>query len=460
MMASYQPKKDAKEVRESRLQQAIANDDVNELHDLIGEERELLDRVCKHPFPDTPLHIAAAAGKIEVAMEMAILRPSFAQTLNPEGYSPMHLALQYEHYHTVRALMTLDPELIRVKGRGGITPLHYVAMKEGDKELELLAKFLCISKSSIEDLTSRCESAVHVAVKYHNFKAFEVLLGWLKRVNLTEILGWQDKDGNTALHIAVFEAQPQIIKLLIGYPHVFAKNFQDQTALEIFQANPSGGEDVAKMLQREERRKRSLTPTLSLPQFFSEEPTVLETLARLLRIENEDFRNVILVVSTLIATATYQAALSPPGGFWQDSSSNPQANSTVATANSSSIANGKPHQAGTIILNRPGMYLFTIFNATAFLASIGAIWATITPLLLVVPHTIMVHVALALLSLTYFFSLLMELPNSSKLAVFLPVEFYAVSLNSIFVFAIYSWKKHRKAVPRIDAPGRRIGNLL
>ncbi|KAF8031645.1 hypothetical protein BT93_D0760 [Corymbia citriodora subsp. variegata] len=141
-MAKGLHKKEEKEARESRLQQAIANDDVNELHKLIREEQQLLDRLSKDPFPNTPLHLAAAAGKTQVAMEIAILKPSFARKLNSDGHSPMHLALQHEHYKIVRALMNRDPKLIRVQGQCGITPLHYVAEKEGDDELELLAEFV------------------------------------------------------------------------------------------------------------------------------------------------------------------------------------------------------------------------------------------------------------------------------------------------------------------------------
>ncbi|KAK3433602.1 hypothetical protein EUGRSUZ_L00144 [Eucalyptus grandis] len=191
-------------------------------------------------------------------MELATLSPPFARMLNPEGYSPMHLALQHGQYQTVRALMNFDPELIQVYGRGRITPLHYVAEKEGDEELELLAEFLCACKSSIEDLTSRCETAVHIAVKNHNLKAFKVLFGWLKRVYLTEILNWKDEDGNTVMHIAVSgEPQKEIILALHESVDLDVKNLQGKTAREILQ-------DYGKMSGIEGSVVRSPTCDLSL----------------------------------------------------------------------------------------------------------------------------------------------------------------------------------------------------
>ncbi|KAF8008326.1 hypothetical protein BT93_K2105 [Corymbia citriodora subsp. variegata] len=383
-----------------RLQLAIENDDVDELHRLIVEERKLLNRASKDPFPNTPLHVAAAAGKTQVAMELAILKPSFARKLNPEGYSPMHLALQYEHYHTVRVMMTLNSKLIQIRGRCGITPLHYVARKEGDIELELLAEFLSACKLSIEDLTNRCETVVHIAVKNHNLKAFKFLFGWLKRVHLTQILEWKDQDGNTVLHIAASEGQSE---LLIGYTTIKAKNFQGKTALEIFQMNPSGNQDLANRLHR--LGHQTVTPTLSLSQFFSKELTAFEKCVNFFRVQDESARNIILVMSSLIAAATYQAALTLPRGNWQDDSPNTPTNSTSVTANSSSIALGKRYEAGDAILSGLYLSLYATCNSLAVFTSIATIWATT----FTAEANPLFYIPMPILCVAYFFSLLSQI---------------------------------------------------
>ncbi|KAK3433584.1 hypothetical protein EUGRSUZ_L00105, partial [Eucalyptus grandis] len=371
-----------------------------------------LDHVYEGPFPNTPLHYAANEGKTKVAMEIATLKPLFTRKLNRWGYSPMHLALQKKHYHTVRALMTLDPELIRVHGRGGITPLHFVAGEIGDDDLErvelseLLAEFLYARKSSIEDLTNQCETAVHIAIKRGNTEAFKVLFGWLKRVYLTEILKWKDQNGDTILHIAVSrEQQPEIIKLLIGYTNVHAKNLQHKTALQICLENPNRNQDVEDRLRHQEHQARHLAPTLSLSQYFSMELTVFERCAGYFGTRNEKVRKIVLIVSTLIVTATYQAAFTPPGGYWQDSSSN-------NPANSSSIAIGKPHQAGNLILSGSNLLCFTILNSLVFTASTGTVWATAMTLY---PDTLMVYLSLCLLSIAYFVFVTIEIPKSDML---------------------------------------------
>ncbi|KAI7981233.1 Ankyrin repeat-containing protein BDA1 [Camellia lanceoleosa] len=143
---------------------------------------------------------------------MMNLKPSFGRKLKTDGLSPLHLALQNQHYETVRQLISFDKELIRVKGRESFTALHYVALRN---DRVRLAKFLCACPAAIEDRTIRGETAMHIAVKRLNSEASEVLLGWMRRTHRRQILNWMDNEGNTALHIAVSTLQPQACYLSI-----------------------------------------------------------------------------------------------------------------------------------------------------------------------------------------------------------------------------------------------------
>ncbi|XP_048139581.1 ankyrin repeat-containing protein BDA1-like [Rhodamnia argentea] len=430
-----------------RLQQVIERGNEDELYRLIEQEADLFDRTFEDPVANTPLHGAADMGQTQVAMEMAILKPSFAQKLNRGGQSPMHLALRKKHYRTARALMTLNPELIRVRGRGGITPLHYVAGEKGDNEeevqalLELLAEFLCACKLSIEDPTSRCKTAVHIAVKNHNLRAFKVLLGWLKRVYLREILDWKDEDGNTVLHIAVLERQPEIIKLLIGHVKVNAKNFQG----------------LAKSLRRLGCLAGLFSHNVPLSQFLSVEPTLFEKLKLQFRYQDESARNIVLLVATLVATATYQVGLTPPGGYWGDNTSDPAANSTVATSNSSSVAVEKPHQAGNIILNGSKLDQFMILNSMVFLVSILTIWITAVPLL---PQTILVYLLSLFAGYSFLSTTTIEFPKSDKTLGGLIADCFMILLGLVLVVPLFWYTRYGQRAVGIDATRRRVGSLL
>ncbi|CAI9784608.1 unnamed protein product [Fraxinus pennsylvanica] len=77
------------------------------------------------------------------------------------------------HITTVKRHVRHDPDLIRVPGRGGITPLHYAA--ESDDNINLLIRFLIVYQSSIKDVTIRDEPAVHIAVRNKNLRGFKVM---------------------------------------------------------------------------------------------------------------------------------------------------------------------------------------------------------------------------------------------------------------------------------------------
>lgn len=80
--------------RIERLNQIAQQGNIDAFYSLIREDVSLLENMDKLPFVDTPLHKAASAGHTRFAMEMMRLKPSFARKLNPDGFSPMHLALQ------------------------------------------------------------------------------------------------------------------------------------------------------------------------------------------------------------------------------------------------------------------------------------------------------------------------------------------------------------------------------
>ncbi|KAA3460297.1 ankyrin repeat-containing protein [Gossypium australe] len=144
---------------DEQLRMAAENGDVDALYIELAQDPYLLDRIDHIPIVDTPLHVAANAGKHHFAMEVANLKPSLAWKLNHVGLSPMHLALQHKCTKMVRGLITINSQLIRVKAKGMITPLHYLAQTE---DPDLLAELLSACPSSIEDTTIHCETAAHM----------------------------------------------------------------------------------------------------------------------------------------------------------------------------------------------------------------------------------------------------------------------------------------------------------
>ncbi|XP_012834232.1 PREDICTED: receptor-interacting serine/threonine-protein kinase 4-like [Erythranthe guttata] len=185
---------------------ATEDEGIASLYSLIRGDPDFLQTFDRSQFADTPLHRAAGEGCTQLALEIQRLMPSFGRKLNPDGLTAVDLAMRRGHRQTVRALVKLSPELVGVQGREGITPLHYAAETD---DAELLQEFLFRCPKSVEELTVREESAVHVAVKNRKLAAVRVLVTWLQKTGRINVLEWKDCNGDTVLHLATSTNQPE-----------------------------------------------------------------------------------------------------------------------------------------------------------------------------------------------------------------------------------------------------------
>ena len=115
--------------RIEEMNQVAQHGNIGAFFILIREDVKLLEDINQLPFVDTPLHIAASAGHIPMAMELMRLMPSFAWKPNTDGFSPIHLDLLNGQTQMVLRLLKVDGDLVHVQGREGMTPLHYAATK-------------------------------------------------------------------------------------------------------------------------------------------------------------------------------------------------------------------------------------------------------------------------------------------------------------------------------------------
>ncbi|XP_031253235.1 ankyrin repeat-containing protein BDA1-like [Pistacia vera] len=391
--------------RLQRLQNSAAEGDVDTFFSILAEDPFVLERIDGMPWASTPLHTAVSGEKIHFAKEIVNLQPSFASKRDHLERSPLHLALEKGHGELVTWLITSDSDLVRVKGKGMLTPLHYAAQIDDEKNL---ADFLYVCPSSIKDLTAKSETAVHVALKSRSFKAFKVLLGWLRHFDQEEILRWEDEEGNNALYTAISENQPEMVKLLIRYLDVNRKNSKGWTALDIFHdRRDSLNAEVERILLCAKAKRASQHPDprlnyrekfetnitamffgyhSSLVDYLREKLPIVEKIMKNMmvgdRIINRvplKVQNVVLVVAILTATATYQAALVPPGGFWQDDDqgkaprNNNNNNNFLGSYSKFTMKERSQHLAGHMVLGSIYRLDFLHCNTVAFATSVCTI---------------------------------------------------------------------------------------
>ena len=110
--------------RIQRLNGIAQQGDIDAFYNIIREDVKLLEHIDEFPFVNTPLHISASAGHFPFSHEMMILKPSFVNKRNPDGYTPIYLALLNGRTEMVCQLLQHNADLVCVKGRECMTPLH------------------------------------------------------------------------------------------------------------------------------------------------------------------------------------------------------------------------------------------------------------------------------------------------------------------------------------------------
>ncbi|KAE8701546.1 hypothetical protein F3Y22_tig00110546pilonHSYRG00049 [Hibiscus syriacus] len=287
-------------------------------------------------------------------MEMINLKPSFAKKLNPNGFSPMLLALRSAQTKLVLRLLKTDKDLVRVKGWEGMTPFHYVVTTGNSR---LLINFLEACPECIEDVTVRDETALHLALKEDQNEAFNLLIGWLQRTRSThgsvfsfekKMANWKDDQDNSLHSDLLLDSQLWL--------HVKAKDSKGLTALEIIKDANRRGVSTSTSDEVDTKIKR-----LKVRVTF-ERIRVLGDRTR--HNMSVDMINTMLVIMALVITAIYQSSLRPPGSVWQDNDTAPApapSNITHHLSNknifntSISIFGEKSGKAGKTIMN-PNIY--------------------------------------------------------------------------------------------------------
>ncbi|XP_060217075.1 ankyrin repeat-containing protein BDA1-like [Lycium barbarum] len=357
------------------LFQAARTGNTEYLHNLLKDYPLLLD-TASLAGGENPLHIACILGHVDFAKELIKLKREFSGELNQDGLSPLHIASANGNMDIIKLLLNLDHNLCKIKGREQRVPLHYAAIKG---RVRVITELITASPDCIMDFTARNETALHLAAMNYQFEAFRVLVEHIKNLKKEDVFNKKDDQGNTILHVAVSRRQYEVVKLLLreqvilrSVVEVNSSNKGGLTPLDVlglFQSE-AGEREIEEMLReagamraRESQttaqesaihvneQNRSRSPAKQLLDYFKYD-TIKDSPGSV--------RNTLLVLAVLIATTTYQAVLSPPGGVWQDDNS----------------GTGTHHVAGESIMgyHNPKSYrIFLICNSVGFFTSLHMI---------------------------------------------------------------------------------------
>ncbi|KAJ1293718.1 hypothetical protein BS78_01G090300 [Paspalum vaginatum] len=297
---------------------------------------------------ESPLHMAAREGLVQVVqtiVDFPWVGQEFLPSVSLSG-SALHQAVLGTHQRIVEILLEKRPELIDLTDSDGNNALHYAAQKDHQRAVELLLKKRTelAYKRNLKSM-----SPLHVAAHYGSTDAIKALLrhcpdvaemvdnygrnafhasvvsgkanalrSLLWRVRPEELLNRVDVNGDTPLHLAAKMSRVHCALLLLGDRRVdpCVRDHEGHTARSLVEMKRHSGEMDAyemylwKQLKRQESkrcRKQQLPPLATYPSRRGTNDKYFERIVE-----------TYILVATLIATVTFAATFTMPGGYHQD----------------------------------------------------------------------------------------------------------------------------------------------
>ncbi|XP_056173323.1 protein ACCELERATED CELL DEATH 6-like isoform X2 [Syzygium oleosum] len=371
----------------------IANDMGNTaLHEAVKNSRYeltrlLLSRGSRAVYPKNkeskcPLYLAVETGNLEILkLLMEAMDENEVPWSRMQGMSPVHGAVMHQRLEMLKEMSKRKKELFYLKDAGGGTSLHlaaYVNYIDGvkflvdefassaveyDKEGYLPIHVACKMGhlETIKELLQHWldpeellnfkegQNILHVAAKYGKASIVKYILG---NPELEKLINAKDKEGNTPLHVATLQWQPDVLLSLTRDNRVNLKlvNNGNLTALDIVDAQLKKIDaPLHQSLTRtillsagapRSKEKAICQPKKGLGPGIDLEPADLDRL--------KDEANSRMVVATLIAAMTFAAGFSVPGGY----------------------NNSEPDAGIATLLNKPMYDVFVICNTVAMFSSI------------------------------------------------------------------------------------------
>ncbi|XP_048141225.1 ankyrin repeat-containing protein At5g02620-like [Rhodamnia argentea] len=318
----------------------------------------------KGPKGLTALHAAVFRSSTWL-LKILEKRPEVIREADDSGWTPLHYAASAGKVEAVRLLLRHDTSVAYVVDKGGQSALHIAAFRG---HVNVIGELLRSCPDAGDIMNTKGQTALHAAVIGGRVNVVEYILGM---PNLEDLINEQDDDGNTALHLAALRKKYEAIYMLARDKRVdrIATNKDHLTAIDIFYAHKEVGYRAAKVrhvlkyscgisnyqgLVIEYVKQRLDKQHAESQRVVSMTTTTESSIANQENLDSSK-RSIVdlqLLVAVLIATVTFTAAFTMPGGH-----------------------NNDGHDQGMATLaGRAAFQAFVISNTTAFGFSILAIF--------------------------------------------------------------------------------------
>ncbi len=186
----------------------------------------------KNKDGDTPLHLAAANGKLSAVRALLEHADINVNAENHYAITPLHLAALNNQGYVVRVLLSNVNVNVNAADRAGNTPIHIATIRG---QLNAVGALLVHPNININAVSQDGNTPLHLAVlKENNANVVSALLK--HRGMRIDTINAVNQYGQTPLHMAAFTGNVRLVELLLINGADFTKkNAQGITPLELAQ---------------------------------------------------------------------------------------------------------------------------------------------------------------------------------------------------------------------------------
>ncbi|KAE8022596.1 hypothetical protein FH972_008384 [Carpinus fangiana] len=295
---------------------------------------EILDK-CKSPMHGGPLGrtaLHAAVLEYNKGMIERILEKidGISRKVDNNGWTPLHLAAYINHGIISKQLLDKDREVAYMKDTKGMTPLHIATHRGNDVIMKVIVE-MCPDCCELVD--NRGWNVLHFAIKglLPNYMLERIMEIIKEKRSFSNLLNEKNAEGDAPLHFYSKNKNTslELPNNFISHPRLnkMAFNKQNLNAREIASTVKHSSKqmlEIWKALHRIPRRVTNFEDEITMwtswkQRFNDRKKEERKSMLSMLQKATE----VHLVVAALIATVTFAACITMPGGFVGGEGSHP-----------------------------------------------------------------------------------------------------------------------------------------
>ncbi|XP_027153155.1 protein ACCELERATED CELL DEATH 6-like isoform X1 [Coffea eugenioides] len=295
------------------------------------------------PGYKTALHAASILNSPESMKLILEKLPNLIKNVDIFGWTALHYAAKFNHQEIARLLLSADRSTayVAAKTDGFKTALH-IAVING--HVVLVQDILSHCPDCWVQITGKSRNILHLAIKHEKGEVLEFVLqnSWASK-----LINQNDNEGNTPLHLYVATKNLDG-NCLVNHPFVDVNSFDNSNSTPLDRIVRDDQLSERQILIKDEleqaggtRGYRNVaTVKKNLRASSPDEVKKVEKLAA-------NFS----IVATLIATVTFAAGFTIPGGYYSDG----------------------PHKGMAVLGKKAAFITFVISDSLAMFASIDAV---------------------------------------------------------------------------------------